>query len=66
MTELNNIPDAGSGVSPVGDSAVDAVLDRLAGIPGLAVAAHAEAYSALHDALLDALNDDDPSAEGDA
>ena len=26
---------------------------------------HAEAYSALHDALLDALNEDDPSAAGD-
>lgn len=66
MTELNNIPDAGSSVSPVGDSAVDEVLDRLADIQGLPVAGHAEAYSALHDALLDALNDDDPSAEGDA
>lgn len=65
MTELNNNPDAGSGVSPVGDSAVEAVLDRLADIQGLPVAAHAEAYSALHDDLLDALNDDQ-TAEGDA
>ena len=48
------------------DASVAAVLDRLAGIPGLPVGGHADAYSALHDALLDALNEDDPSAVGDA
>ena len=48
------------------DASVAAVLDRLAGIPGLPVGGHADAYSALHEALLDALNEDDPSAVGDA
>lgn len=65
MTELNNFPEAGRSVSPVGDASVDAALNRLADIEGLPVAGHAEAYTALHDALLDALNDDEPSA-GDA
>ncbi|KIS27656.1 hypothetical protein TV39_07775 [Arthrobacter sp. SPG23] len=66
MTELNNLSEAGRSVSRVGDASVDAALNRLTDIQGLPVDGHAEAYSALHDALLDALNDDDPSAEGDA
>jgi hypothetical protein len=66
MTELNNFPEAGHGVRPVGDTSVDAVLERLGNLQGLPVEQHAEAYSALHDALLDALNEDDPSAAGDA
>lgn len=49
----------------VQDATVAAVLGRLADIPELPVGGHAEAYSALHDALLDALNEDDPSAAGD-
>lgn len=65
MTELNNFPEAGRSMRPVGDTSVDAALDRLAAIEGLPVAGHADAYAALHDALLDALNDDDPSAAGD-
>jgi hypothetical protein len=66
MTELNNFPEAGRGVSPVGDASVDAVLGRLNNLQGLPVEEHAEAYSALHDALLDALNEENPSAAGDA
>lgn len=66
MTELNNYPEAGSGVNPVGDASVDALLGSLADIQGLPVDGHAEAYSALHDALLDALNEDNPAAAGDA
>jgi hypothetical protein len=49
-----------------GDATVNAVLGRLADIPGLPVSGHAEAYSALHDALLNALNEAGPSPEGDA
>lgn len=49
-----------------GDATVNAVLGRLADIPELPVSGHAEAYSALHDALLDALNEAAPSAAGDA
>ncbi|MDV8148630.1 hypothetical protein [Arthrobacter sp. B10-11] len=66
MTELNNLPEAGDGGSPVGDASVDAVLARLDNLQALPVEQHAEAYSALHDALLDALNEDNPSAAGDA
>jgi hypothetical protein len=57
---------AGLSTGALEDAPVAAVLDRLAGIPGLPVGGHADAYSALHDALLDALNEDDPSAVGDA
>ena len=78
MTELNTFPETGSdrpgtgwpaaraAGSAVADASVAAVLERLADIPGLPVAGHAEAYSALHDALLHALNEEDPSAAGDA
>jgi hypothetical protein len=55
----------GLGGSPGGDASVDAVLGRLADIPELPVSGHAEAYSDLHDALLDALNEANPSAAGD-
>jgi hypothetical protein len=61
-----NGESAGHGMGAVEDPTVAAVLDRLADIPALPVGMHAEAYSALHDALLDALNEDDPSAVGDA
>ena len=57
---------AGLSTGVLEDASVAAVLDRLAGIPALPVGGHADAYSALHDALLDALNEDDPSAVGDA
>jgi hypothetical protein len=66
MTELNNFPEAGHGVGPVGDASVDAVLGRLENLQGLPVEQHAEAYAVLHDALLDALNEDNPAAAGDA
>ncbi|WLQ05493.1 hypothetical protein [Arthrobacter oryzae] len=66
MTELNNLPEAGNGEGPVGDASVDAVLARLDNLQALSVEQHAEAYATLHDALLDALNEDNPSAAGDA
>ena len=56
----------GLGGSPSGDASVHALLGRLADIPGLPVSGHAEAYAGLHDALLDALNEANPSAVGDA
>lgn len=56
----------GLGGSPGADASVDAVLGRLADIPELPVSGHAEAYSGLHDALLDALNEANPSTAGDA
>jgi hypothetical protein len=65
-TPAGNGGSAGHRMAAVEDVSVAAVLDRLADIPGLPVGGHADAYSALHDALLDALNDDDPSAAGDA
>jgi hypothetical protein len=42
------------------------LLDRLSEVPGLPVSLHADAYSDLHDALLEALNDDGPSVQGEA
>jgi hypothetical protein len=56
----------GPGGSPGGDASVDAVLGRLADIPELPVSGHAGAYSGFHDALLDALNEANPSGAGDA
>jgi hypothetical protein len=46
-----------AGSSGTRDSAVDALLDRLAELPELAVARHGEVYAGLHDDLLAALNE---------
>jgi hypothetical protein len=62
---VNGTP-GGLGGSPSGDASVNAVLGRLADITELPVSGHAEAYAGLHDALLDALNEANPSAAGDA
>jgi hypothetical protein len=40
------------------DPAVNAVLDRLAAVRQMPVSAHGEVYAGLHDALLEALNED--------
>jgi hypothetical protein len=48
------------------DGSVAMLLHRLAEVPGLPVSLHAAAYDDLHDALLEALNEDDPSSQGDA
>ena len=40
------------------DPAVNAVLDRLAAVRQMPVSAHGEVYASLHDALLEALNED--------
>lgn len=40
------------------DGAVQAILERVREIPGLPVSEHPAAYTEMHDALLDALNND--------
>jgi hypothetical protein len=40
------------------DAAVDALLERLGALPSTPVSGHGEAYAALHDDLLEALNED--------
>lgn len=61
-----NANPAGNADVVGGDSVVATLLDRLASVPGLPASEHAAAYSDLHDALLAALNEDDPSAAGEA
>ncbi|MFP3462191.1 hypothetical protein R5O87_15195 [Arthrobacter globiformis] len=72
MPELNNdAPDAamsdaawpdltvpGGGAADAGaaDPAVLAILDRVREVPGLPVSEHPAAYAGMHDALLEALN----------
>ena len=42
----------------VADPAVLAILDRVREVPGLPVSAHPVAYADMHDALLEALNEE--------
>ena len=56
-------PDSGSAVS---DNGVQAALRRVRDVPGLPVAEHPAAYSDMHDALLEALNEDTSSVPGAA
>ena len=75
MTELTG-PDAataepspdwpeapGAGIT---DPAVARALARLADLPQAPVAEHEAAYTALHDELLEALNDEHPDEDADA
>ena len=50
------------------DPTVDALLERLGGLPGQPVAVHGEVYARLHDDLMEALNDDvtGPNAAGES
>ncbi|MEC5180971.1 hypothetical protein [Arthrobacter sp. CG_A4] len=50
------------------DATVDALLERLGGLPGQPVAVHGEVYAGLHDDLMEALNDDvtGPTAAGES
>ena len=48
------------------DPAVEYIVGRLDGVPGLPVTEHEAVYAELHDALLRALNEDTPNAEGGA
>ena len=47
----------------VGDPAVLAILERVGEVPGLPVSEHPAAYAGLHDALLEALNEE-PQNDG--
>ena len=72
MPELNNdAPDAevldvtwpelavsGGGHPEITDPAVLAILDQVRGVPGLPVSEHPDAYAGMHDALLEALNEE--------
>jgi hypothetical protein len=65
------VPDSDrSGSDPSGsaasDSAVQAVLRRVSDVPGLPVSEHPAAYTDMHDALLEALNEDMSSGSGAA
>lgn len=55
-------PSGGTGSrSAASDSAVQAVLRRVRDLPGLPVSEHHAAYADMHDALLEALNEDPSS-----
>jgi len=73
MPELNNAPGEGapdlfwpevavpgSGPSDAGiaDPAVRTILDRVRELPALPVSEHPDAYAGMHDALLEALNEE--------
>lgn len=75
MTELTGPDAAASQPSPewpeepgagITDPAVARALARLADLPQAPVAEHEAAYTALHDELLEALNDEHPDAEAAA
>ncbi|RKR13956.1 hypothetical protein [Arthrobacter oryzae] len=50
--------------TPIKDPAVSAVLDRLAALQQTPVSGHGELYAGMHDALLEALNEDLASHAG--
>jgi hypothetical protein len=52
--------------APIQDPAVSAVLDRLAALEQAPVSEHGELYAGVHDALLEALNEDVASHAGPA
>ncbi len=76
MTELNEThhPVAaqptpewpGTDAARVGDPSVEAVLAALDGLPATPVADHEAIYGELHEALLEALNEEPPAGNGGA
>lgn len=56
MTESNEESRWPGDANPSGEAAVDRALELLSGVPDLPVSAHAELYTAVHDALLEALD----------
>jgi hypothetical protein len=52
--------------APIQDKAVSAVLDRLTALEQAPVSEHGELYAGMHDALLEALNEDVASHAGPA
>lgn len=65
LPDSDRFDSAASG-SPASDSAVHAVLRRVRDVPGLPVSEHPAAYTDMHDALLEALNEDTSSGSGAA
>ncbi|MFE4836203.1 hypothetical protein ACFRAU_16175 [Arthrobacter sp. NPDC056691] len=60
------VPGSPASEAGVADPAVLAVLDRVREIPGLPVSEHPAAYAAMHDALLEALNEEPQHGPGAA
>lgn len=52
------VPGSRTGDAGVADPAVLAILDGVREVPGLPVSEHPAAYSGMHDALLEALNEE--------
>lgn len=57
-SQLLPADEPGSQGPQVQDQAVSAVLDRLAAVRQTPVSGHGEVYAGMHDALLEALNED--------
>ena len=53
-----NGPDSNGPDSGVTDPAVRAILDQVRELPALPVSEHPDAYAGMHDALLEALNEE--------
>ena len=76
MTELNDEEHGepaqpspawpGAGTSAISDPEVAAIVAALDGVPERPVAEHETIYGELHDALLQALNNDAPAGAGEA
>ncbi|MBT2555676.1 hypothetical protein [Arthrobacter sp. ISL-5] len=60
------VPDSDPSGSAASDSAVQAVLRRVRDVPGLPVSEHPAAYTDMHDAVLELLNEDTSSGSGAA
>lgn len=76
MTELNHEHGAHPaqqtpewpepGAEQIGDPEIASIVAALRGVPGMPGADHEAVYSELHDALLEALNEDAPNGAGEA
>ncbi|MDQ1057843.1 hypothetical protein QFZ23_001744 [Arthrobacter globiformis] len=57
------VPGSRASEAGVADPAVLAILDRVREVPGLPVSEHPAAYADMHDALLEALNEEPQNEE---
>ena len=57
------VPGSRASEARVADPAVLAILDRVREVPGLPVSEHPAAYADMHDALLEALNEEPQNEE---
>jgi hypothetical protein len=57
------VPGSRASEAGVADPAVHAILDRVREVPGLPVSEHPAAYADMHDALLEALNEEPQNEE---